>query len=454
MATKKANKTKSRIQAIVKKIGMVDWKPSKHEGVRYYEHPTRKHKGKPDRNHFIRYTSHGVRKSEPVGWSSGGVTEQFCNQERSEILKNIHLGEGHFSLREKRESKNNGGDNTLEKMYEQYKAEKGLTDRTIRDYDRAMKIAFPDWRKKKVSEIDRAMVLNRWNKLKREVEAREQARRKAKDLKFTKVDREKVGETQIKIYFRFLSAVINFAIILSKNKNGVASITHNPVSIIKETQKWPKSQRKRTIIIDEDLPRWFQAVLDLKNETIRDFIIFAFLTGCRKTEGLSLEIENVDLENKTFTFPEPKNGIQLTLPMGNYLFDVLNRRIKILKEKHHPLTPMKYVFPGERGGDKGYLVEPKKGLAKVVEQSRVKFTLHDLRRVFITCSNNIKNITRFDAKCLVNHKIPESDITDGYTIPRVADLREPMQRMEDRLLMMCEVNEPGQIIQLNRGTSK
>lgn len=71
-------------------------------GVRYREHPERKHGIKPDRYFFIRYKVEGKDREEALGWSSEGVTEQKASERLAEIKRNIREGQGFQSLAEKR----------------------------------------------------------------------------------------------------------------------------------------------------------------------------------------------------------------------------------------------------------------------------------------------------------------------------------------------------------------
>ena len=45
----------------------VEWKKTKHQGVRYYEHKTRKHGVNLDRYFAIRYQVDGKRREEGLG---------------------------------------------------------------------------------------------------------------------------------------------------------------------------------------------------------------------------------------------------------------------------------------------------------------------------------------------------------------------------------------------------
>lgn len=74
------------------------------KGVLYREHPERKHGRKPDRYIAIRYRSgNGNRRLEPLGWASDGISLDMANDEVSAIRRNIRLGTGPQSLKEKRE---------------------------------------------------------------------------------------------------------------------------------------------------------------------------------------------------------------------------------------------------------------------------------------------------------------------------------------------------------------
>jgi len=48
----------------------VHWKGTKFKGVRYYEHPTRKHGVTKDKYFTIRYQRDGKRLEEAIGWAS------------------------------------------------------------------------------------------------------------------------------------------------------------------------------------------------------------------------------------------------------------------------------------------------------------------------------------------------------------------------------------------------
>ena len=80
------------------------WRGTPFPGVRYREHPKRKHGVKLDRYFVIRYRLNGKQKQEALGWSSQGWTAQKAATVLSDLKKSHVLGEGPQSLNEKREA--------------------------------------------------------------------------------------------------------------------------------------------------------------------------------------------------------------------------------------------------------------------------------------------------------------------------------------------------------------
>jgi len=101
-----------------------------------------------------------------------------------------------------------------------------------------------------------------------------------------------------------------------------------------------------------------------------------------------------------------------------------------------PSLPL-YVFAGD--GKAGYLIEPRHQVQKVIQMSGVSFTLHDLRRTFLTIAESI-DISAYALKRLVNHKMT-NDVTAGYIVSDVERLRKPMEQISTRLQQYFGINE-------------
>jgi integrase len=87
----------------------------------------------------------------------------------------------------------------------------------------------------------------------------------------------------------------------------------------------------------------------------------------------------------------------------------------------------------------GYIIEPKKVMIKIIEMSGVGFTLHDLRRTFITVAEGL-DISAYALKRLLNHKM-NHDVTAGYIVMDVERLREPMKMISQHLLKLMGARE-------------
>lgn len=104
------------------------------------------------------------------------------------------------------------------------------------------------------------------------------------------------------------------------------------------------------------------------------------------------------------------------------------------------------MFPGEGKG--GYIIEPRKRIAKVIASSGISFTIHDLRRSFITYAESL-DISAYALKRLLNHKM-KSDVTSGYIMTDVERLRRPMQLISDYILKCAGVTSSAQVIAIQK----
>ena len=71
-------------------------------------------------------------------------------------------------------------------------------------------------------------------------------------------------------------------------------------------------------------------------------------------------------------------------------------------------------------------------MANVTKLSGIHFTVHDLRRTFITIAEGL-DISAYAFKRLMNHTM-NGDITAEYIVTDVGRLRKPMQQMTDYFL--------------------
>lgn len=340
----------------------------------------------------------------------GVFTAEQARQEARAILGQIAKGINPNDAAKAKRAKSV----SLEDVYQDYrKARKSLKPITLRDYDRIVNTYLSDWKAKPLSQISKDMIERKH----REIGGRSPA--------------------QANLTMRFVRALFNFAIGQYEDSEGNPIIPDNPIKRLSQTRSWYRVDRRNTVIKAHELPAWLKAVNNLSNdqigrnrEMIRDYLLLMLFTGLRREEGASLQWEHVDLKARTLTIPDPKNRQPHVLPLTDFLIELLKRRKKEVG-KDSP-----YVFPGE--GVKGYLNEPRKQMQRVTQESDVNFTLHDLRRTFITIAESL-DISAYALKRLANHKMA-SDVTAGYIISDVERLREPMNRISQFLLEKLEQN--------------
>ena len=283
---------------------------------------------------------------------------------------------------------------TLEQAFTNFfKARDGLSPHTVDQYSRALTLYLTDWCKKPLAEITRQMVLVRHQKL-----------------------GKKHGEVTANNTMRQLRSVYNFTAAAHEE------FPPNPVAILTQARAWNPDKRRRTVVSAHDLPQWWAGVLE-EPDYSRDMLLIALFTGMRRSEITSLRWEYLNLETKVLNIPKTKNGDPLDLPLSNFLVDLFEARKETVN-----YSP--WVFPST--GRKGHIVETKKFTARVIERTGVQFTMHDLRRTFISIAESL-DIPHYALKRLLNHR-SAGDVTSGYIVIDTERLREPVERVADKIL--------------------
>lgn len=287
---------------------------------------------------------------------------------------------------------------TLQRAFDEYVRTRKPKESTLKNDISLLNCHLSDWLNKPIADITRDMVVKRHQKL---------------------LD-SNVGSNASNNVFRMFRRVYNC--INAKLDN---ALPPNPVDKISEIGQWAKVGRRQTIIADSDLPSWYRTVRVLDNPYVKNYLLILLFTGMRKEEGLSLEWQNINMADKTIKLPETKNGKQLILPMSNYL--------QSLFVELHNLKQGDYVFPSSiEGGKSPHMWKPTRQINKVKKESGVEFCVHDLRRVF-------KTVAADTVSTHANHRLTNhisKNAGDGYVIMSLGKVREPMQAITDKLLIL------------------
>jgi integrase len=334
----------------------------------------------------------------------GEMTAEQARKEAHKLLGKIAAGID--PIAEKQATKVQSA--TLQAVFEDYlKTRKALKPKTLYDYKRVIDIAFKDWQSKPLLSITKDKVVKRHTLL-----------------------AEQNGPAYANLSMRMLRALFNFAAGQYEDSQGKSLITENPVRRLSQTRAWYRIERRQTFIKSHELAAWYKGVTQLQNQILRDYLLLLLLTGLRRQEAAKLKWKDVDLKAKTLTIIDTKNHQAHNLPLSDYLYRLLEQRKQTATND--------CVFPGPGAG--GYIVEPRKQMAKVIEASGVPFTVHDLRRTFITIAESL-DISAYSVKRLVNHKM-NNDVTAGYIMMDVERLRKPMQQITDFILKCVEDSQP------------
>ncbi len=232
---------------------------------------------------------------------------------------------------------------------------------------------------------------------------------------------------------RLLRTVLNF----SRSFYGVP--VENPVKRISDTRTWFEEKARTGYVKDKDLAAWFKAVDGLSSDMGRDYLLLLLFTGMRRNEAMGLHWDNIDLEDKTLTVPDTKNGEPLHLPLSYFVY-------KLLKDRAERWGGEGFVFA--TWGKNGHLTNVQHILEELRGNDLVpRFTLHDLRRTFATKAESL-DISQYAVKRMINHK--QTDVTGKHYIQSdVERLREPMERVCQALLRAIGAKQ-GKVIEIRQ----
>jgi integrase len=158
--------------------------------------------------------------------------------------------------------------------------------------------------------------------------------------------------------------------LLSKMFSVARNVGHegNPA---KGIQRFREQSRERFMAGDE-LPKFFKSVNEVQDQTIRDYIFVALLTGGRRSNVMSMRWADVSLDRRTWTIPagQSKNATAMIVPLSDPVLEILKRR----QGGDSP-----YVFASS--GKSGHLEDIKWTWKQVLKRGGiVDLRLHDLRR--------------------------------------------------------------------------
>lgn len=285
------------------------WKTAD-RGIRYREHPTRKHGVKLDRYYTLRASIHGQRIEEALGWASEGWTLQKARALLHDLREALRTGNGPFTLKERREI-------ARQKEAEE-KRRKSETNTPIGTIGAYFREHYEPWAKStKPKGFPREKSIWRvW--LNPQV-----GKKQIKSFTMADWDQLVLALNKATLSQRsreYITGTLRRIFKHAWNRHVVPEPPPAP-RIIGCTA--PKDNRRLRVISDGELQ---DLLARLKARDVKAWrvTLFAASTGCRAGEAFALTWAHVDLDGAKATFPNTKNGRSRTVPLGGQAIAMLS----------------------------------------------------------------------------------------------------------------------------------
>ena len=293
----------------------VKWIPTGEKGIRYYEHPTRKHGVGRDRYFSIRYTVDGKTKEEGLGWWSEGWNIERAIAERSKLKEAHRTGEGPSTLGEKREQAAMA--KAEAERQRQFEESRNVT---LSDYwpvylTSAKLIA--DGKKKATTWRAEEGLFENWLK--------------------PVLGGVLIKDIDVDQWDRLMGVMVD-AGISPRTRQYAAQVLRQVLSFAYSRKLVPfpppsardvgatigKGGNRRTRALSMDELQSILGILLDRDPNAYAITLFCAMTGCRFGEAAGLEWKDVDLGTGEATFRSTKNGQDRTIPLPAVLVQFLS----------------------------------------------------------------------------------------------------------------------------------
>jgi integrase len=351
---------------------------------------------------------HGGKTHRVTIGSADELTVDYARNQTDIILSAINSGINPTESKRKKAREKT----TLEETLEQYLVERKLKPITKDGYRYKLKHSFKAWLNKPINTITDKMVLKRHKEL------------------------SKIGATTANTSMRVLRLTMNYA-------RAIGLVDEPATKILSEARVWHKPKRKERVININELQAWHKAVEALSNEKAKVYFLMILYMGFRSSEALTLEWKHVDLNAKSITLYDTKNGTNHSLPIPVPL-------LPHLKSLNGLTGASKWVFPWRKPINKKNtpdkpMAMPKRSIAAITKATKVKFSPHDCRRTFATIAEAV-NLPLTMIKRLMNH-VTTNDVTGGYIITEEETLRAAINKVASYI--QARVTKKDNVIKLH-----
>lgn len=405
------------------------WKPTKFRGVRYREHPERKHGIHPDRYFVIRYKQKGVSREEGIGWASEKWTAEKAAAELAALKKAYKTGTGKPTrLSEARQA-------------EEARREKERLDKTRQEkenltfgqYFNDTYFPIAKTSKKKVSWEKEESHFRLWiEPAIGKIPLKDLRPLHLERLKKTLLDAGKSART-IQYIFSTVRVVWNFA-----RKNQVIE-GDSPTRAVNK----PKVENRRIRFLTTEEAQTLLEDLERRDLATYQMAAISLFTGLRAGEVFGLCWKNLDNENGLLWVMDGKSGKSRAVYLPN--------QVKDLFQGMTPGNPEDLIFPGPDGKPLREITSyfrtsvRELNLNKGISDRRERFSFHSLRHT--AASFLIQNgVDLYTVKEILGHG--SIALTERYSHLADHALKEAAQKMPD---LTRDHATQGKVIILRKG---
>lgn len=330
-------------------------------GIRYREHPERKHGMMPDRYFVLRLMVDGKMKQEALGWASEGWNLARARVELAKLKEAKRTGEGERTLAEKRAKAE-----AKRQAAEEARAQAEREAVTFGEVFTGSYLPAQAGNKAPASIVKEDGFFRLW--IAPAIGGKPMKDVAPFDLERIKKTMAEAGRSPKTIHYVLacIRQVFNFA-----RRNGLYA-GDNPVSLVKK----PTSDNRRIRFLSVEEAERLLAALKDRAPNVHDMALLSLQCGLRAGEIFSLTWNDVDIEREMLALRDTKSGKTRHVPMTQ------KAKHMLLGRDH--TDPSGLVFPAARGGK---IVAISNSFEKVVDALGLNAGIEDRRQkvVFHTC---------------------------------------------------------------------